>query len=117
MTFDKLKIEVKNLNLEKHIDNFQGFDEYDTDDFNIVFAMLDAPGYIIAQFKINEEKQQSDKTWFVAIPMNGKVCVIDTGTEEEMCDQFYDLVFMITIGFGTVGVREKKENTGEITIK
>ena len=117
MTFEKLKQEVTNIDLKSYIKNFQGFDEYDTDDFNVVYSMLDAPGYIIAQFKTNEDKKHSDKTWFVAIPMDGKICVIDTGSEEEMCDQFFDLVFMITLGFGSIGVREKKDSPDEVVIK
>lgn len=117
MTFEKLKVEIANIDLKPFFKDFQGFDEYDTEDFNVVYSMNNDPGYTIAQFKTNEETQKSDKTWFVAIPMDGKMCVIDTGNEEEMCDQFFDLVYMITLGFGSIGVREKKSMPDEVVIK
>lgn len=111
MIYKELKEQINNLNLQNTIEDFLGFEEcIDYANFKTLFAMRNKPRYTLIQLRNNPEQNTSETTWILGIPQDDKLYAIDAGTEEEMCDQFFNLVEMINYGFGTVEIRQKSSN-------
>ena len=109
MTYVELKRQIENLKLTQHIDRFEGFEEsFDFEYFQTFFAMANAPKYTLLQFKDSEEFNTSNKTWALCLPKEGQMYVIDMGTEDEICDQFFNLIELMRYGFGTAEIRQKQ---------
>lgn len=108
MTYAELKKEIESLNLKDKIKDFQGFEEsFEFEHFKTFFAMLNEPKYTLMQCKDNEEFNTSSNTWFLCLPKNEKLYAIDAGSEEDICDQFFNLIEMLSHGFGTAEIRQK----------
>ena len=110
MTYNELKAQLEALNISSVIESFGGFEEsFEYEYFKTVLALKDEPNYTLMQFEDSEEFKTSSDTWLVCLPNNEQLCVIDMGTEEDMCDQFFSLMEIFRYGFGTIKV-QKKEN-------
>jgi hypothetical protein len=108
MTFQDLKMEIEKLNLSKKLQNFSGFEEsFEFEHFKTFFAMIDEPKYTLMQCKNSEEFNTSEDTWFLCIPQDNQMCVIDAGTEEEVCEQYFRLMEILSHGFGTIKIEKK----------
>jgi hypothetical protein len=109
MKYIELKQQIKELELEKRIGSFNGFEEsLEFKNFKTFFSMIDEPNYTLMQCKNSEEFNTSSETWFLCLPKNGQMYVIDAGNEEEICDQFYLLVEIFAHGFGKAEIELKK---------
>ena len=112
MTFSQLKQELTDLHLENIIENFKGFNESkEFEHFETFFEMLNEPQYTLMQCKDSEEFNTSKDTWFLCLPKDGKMYAIDAGNEDDICEQYYNLIDMLSHGFGTAEMR-KKDNKG-----
>ena len=108
MTFQDLKIEIDNLDLCNKIKDFAGFEEsFEFEHFKTFFAMLDDPKYTLMQCKNSEAFNTTEETWFLCIPKDGQMCVIDAGSEDEICEQYLRLMEILAHGFGTIRIEKK----------
>lgn len=108
MNYLQLKKQLDDLSLNVVIDGFGGFEEsINLESFKTLFTMVDAPYYTLLQCCDNDDMHTTSDTWFLCIPKDEKMYVIDAGTEEEMCDQFFNLVELLRHGFGTAEIRPK----------
>ena len=110
MTYNELKTELDKLNIGATIESFGGFEEsFEYEHFKTVLTLKDEPNYTLMQFKDSDEFNTSSETWLVCIPNDEQLCVIDMGTEEDMCDQFFSLMEIFRYGFGTIKVQKKEK--------
>lgn len=110
MTYFKLKEELNKLDIKSTIETFGGFEEsLEYEHFKTVFSLKDEPNYTLMQFKDSEEFKTSSETWLVCLPNDEQMCVIDIGSEEDMCDQFFSLIEIFRYGFGTIKVQKKED--------
>ena len=110
MTLYELKEIIKEMKLEEKIEGFSGFEESsEFEHFKTFFAMIDEPQYTIMQFKDSEEFDTTSDQWVLCIPKDEQMCVIDMGTEEEICDQYLSLLEIFKYGFGTAQIKPKSE--------
>jgi hypothetical protein len=108
MSYEELKQRIAEMGLEKTIQGFGGFEEsFEFEHFKTFFSMKDQPNYTLLQCKDSEEFNTSSNTWFLCIPKDEQLFVIDAGTEEEVCDQFFNLIELLNHGFGTAQIRPK----------
>ena len=106
--YDELKYRINQMHLDNIISNFGGFYEsLEFEYFKTFFCMNDQPSYTLLQCKDNTEFNTSSDTWFLCLPREGQMYVIDAGTEEEICDQFFNLIELLNHGFGTAEIRSK----------
>ena len=97
-----------NLKLDDKIEGFLGFNESkEFEHFETFFEMLNEPKYTLMQCKDSEEFNTSSKTWFLCLPKEDKMYAIDAGTEDDICEQYYNLIDMLSHGFGTAEMRKK----------
>ena len=117
MTYNELKKEIEEMNISNRIKNFKGFEEsFDFEHFKTFYAMIDEPKYTLMQFKDSEEFKTSSNNWIICIPTDEGMCVIDMGSEEEICDQFLHLIEIFKYGFGTPQIRSKDETENDAII-
>lgn len=108
MTYNELKEIINEMDLQKTLKDFNGFEEsFEFEHFKTFYALIDEPKYTLMQFKDSEEFNTSSEQWVLCIPKDGSLCVIDMGTEEEICEQFLSLIEILKYGFGTAQIREK----------
>lgn len=114
MTYEVLKKEIEELNIDKRIDNFKGFEEsFEFEHFKTYYAMIDEPRYTLMQFKDSDEFQTSSENWIICLPTEDGLCVIDMGLENEICNQFLHLIEIYKYGFGTPQIRPKDSDTDD----
>ena len=112
MNYVELKTSVNELHLENKIDSFQGFEEsLEFEHFTTFFQLSCAPHYTLLQMKDSEEFNTSKDTWALCLPRDGQMVVIDMGSEEEMCEQYFNLIELINRGFGVADVRKKQTDS------
>jgi hypothetical protein len=118
VSYNELKRQIEQMRLNETIANFGGFDEsFEFEHFKTFFCMNDQPGYTLLQCKDSEEFNTSSETWFLCLPKDGQMCVIDAGAEEEVCDQFFNLIELLKHGFGAAEIRPKiTDNTPKRTV-
>ena len=108
MKLSYLKSEIAKLDLNSKIKGFSGFEEsLEFEHFKTFFAMLDEPKYSIMQFRNSEAFNTSEDTWVLCIPRDGQMCVVDCGTEDEICEQYLRLMEILAHGFGTINFEKK----------
>ena len=112
LTYCELKQHINDIDFSKQIPGFGGFDEsFEFEHFKTFFCMNDQPGYTLLQCKDSVEFNTSSDMWFLCLPKDDQMCVIDAGSEEEVCDQFFNLIELLHHGFGTAEIRPKIVDT------
>lgn len=107
-----MKDAVESMCLENTIQNFKGFEESkEYEYFETVYAMIDKPAYTLMQCKENKKMNTSSENWFLCLPKDGQLVIIDAGTEDDICDQFFNLIELMKYGFGTAEIRPKDTKT------
>lgn len=108
MTFEELKMEIEKSNFEEILNNYKGFEEkHDLKHYKTYFEMLNEPFYTLMQFQDSEEFKTKSDQWVLCLPQGDQLVVMDLGTEEEICDQFFNLMEILKYGFGTAEIRPK----------
>ena len=117
MLYCDLKKMLHELKIEESIKSFKGFEEsLKYEYFKTVFRLIDEPEYTLMQFKNSEEFGTSSENWIICIPNDEQMCVIDFGTEDDICEQFYHLMEIFKFGFGTIKTRKKDQNIQYTTL-
>ena len=108
MTFEKLKKEIENSHFENLLEDYKGFEEkHDLEYYKTYYEMLNAPGYTLMQFQDSEEFKTTSEQWVLCLPQGEQLVVMDLGNEEEICDQYFNLMEILKYGFGTAEIRPK----------
>ena len=108
MLFIELKNEIEKMDFQSIIKDYKGFEEkHDLEYYKTYFEMLNVPGYTLMQFQDNEDFKTTSKQWVLCLPQGEQLVVMDLGSEEEICDQYFNLMEILKYGFGTAEIRPK----------
>ena len=108
MKFIEMKTALINLEIEKFIDGFAGFEESDEfEHFKLFYQLNQEPYYTIMQMKNSDVFKTSEDSWLLCLPKEGRMYAIDAGSEDEICDQFYNLIELMRYGFGVAQISKK----------